>query len=129
MLRMSSDKLWSLKLRYKASILAALFSAYVLAAGLSVGFAALSARALDISLQDPVRDQPQGLLWAVLFFAFLVIALVSCGIGMLTLLTRAWAKRYGWSPEQTKRVFWKSELPQEWFKPTARRSPGSGWLP
>lgn len=130
MLRIARDEYLRLKLRYKAPIIGAFLAGYTSAAVLSYVFAAWLARVLDVSLRDPVRDQPHGWLWAVLFCGFFLLAMVIVATGMLALLTGLWAMCYGWSFQRAKNVFVNSELPQDWFRPAgARRSPHSGSLP
>jgi MFS family permease len=125
-LRMSKDEFGRLKLKYKAPIIGALFGGYGVAAALSYVFAAWLAGVLDIPWQAPVREQPHGWLWGLLFGAFFVLAIAALCFGMLALLTRRWARRYGWSRDQARKALLKSELPRDWFRPEApQRSPAS----
>jgi MFS family permease len=123
---MTRDEFGRLKLKYKAPILGACFGGFGVAAALSYVFAIWLAGVLDIPWQAPVREQPHGWLWGLLFAAFFILAMAACCFGMLALLMRRWAKRYGWSPEQAREALLKCELPPDRIRPEVpQRSPAS----
>ncbi|HZF01079.1 MAG TPA: hypothetical protein VE344_04215 [Methylomirabilota bacterium] len=65
----------------------------------------------------PVKDQPHGLLWIILFLIFMEI---SMAIGYLTsfaILAAALKWRAGWSTMQIRKLIFESEVPSHWLKP------------
>ena len=79
-------------------------------------FSAWLSEYLEIPEGVPVKDQPNGILWIVLFLSSTVVLLI---LGYLIgwVLNAIIARTVlGWDPEKTRRVFLYSEVPNEWLK-------------
>ena len=71
---------------------------------------------LGIPEGAPVKDQPNGLLWIVVFLSTMV-ALMILGYLIGWVLNAAITRTVlGWDSEKTRRVFLYSEVPNEWLK-------------
>lgn len=79
-------------------------------------FAAWLSEYLDIPEGAPVIDQPNGILWIVIFLSTMVVLMILgylIGWILNAVITRT---VLGWDPEKIRRVFLYSEVPNEWLK-------------
>jgi hypothetical protein len=90
--------------------------------GLTYWFAGWLAGVMGIGLDDRVRDHPEGWLWAGLFLTgFVLLMLAGYASGWLI---NAAISRFvlGWSAEQVRAVYLRSELPAHWRREGAPAS-------
>jgi hypothetical protein len=86
--------------------------------GASIGAYIGSWLAILLQLGDgPVREQPHGLLWAVLFFLGFILSVVVCHLlsFLLMAVTLRWS--YGWSWPRIRELMFESRIPAHWQKP------------
>ncbi len=75
---------------------------------------------LGIPVDAPIRDQPNGILWAVIIFPVMV-ALIISGNLLGWLLNATIARTFlRWDAYKTTRVFLYSEVPSTWLKDGAK---------
>jgi len=79
-------------------------------------------RALGIPHNSPIKNHPNGILWlALLLSAMVVLVVLSYLLGWLA---NGLISRYvlGWPASKVVAVYMRSEVPQEWLKPSGTQA-------
>ena len=79
-------------------------------------FALWLARLMQILDGVPVKNLPNGPLWATLFLVFAVVSMVVGYLGSFVVLAALLRWRCGWSTELVRRLILHSEIPPHWLK-------------
>ncbi len=96
-----------------------LFAGCMLISFVPIGFfASWLAGKLGITMSGtPMIDQPNSLLWLVLFLGFATISVYLAYLASFRLLGLI-LRRRGWSAERVERLIQQSEVPAHWLKPS-----------
>lgn len=79
-------------------------------------FAFWLARLMQIPAGVPVKDLPDGPLWATLFLVFAVGSMMVGYLSGFIVLAAVLRWRAGWSTERIRRLMLHSEIPTRWLK-------------
>ncbi len=112
----NTDPTVQLRWRYHCRLGGLNLLCIVLGAGIGGYIGSWLAALLQLG-DGPLRDQPHGLLWAVLFFFGFSMSVLVCHLLSFVLMAVTLHWSYGWSWERIRELMFESRIPPHWLKP------------
>lgn len=105
-----------LRPKYRSPITACIFAFIITSFAPTIWFALWLAHSLGLKADAPLNQQPDGVLWTMLFLGFAGASMIVFYLASFIFMAVVLRISYGWTWDRIRELMLESRIPTHWFE-------------